>query len=167
MFPAPTTIASSTACCWTSTICPAMASIRSRSRPYSLAPISASPESFRRMRPNTACAGSETTSSEPAVVTLVPLTELKPLELEHLGALVAEDLAHRFRRFVDPGLLCQHLFGEETLVQHSLDDLLVCLLWLRLHLVGVRVDLALGRDDLLRHVLAADPARSGWRSDVH
>src|SRR5690348_17727278 len=99
MFPAPTTIASSTPCCWSSDLSPAIASIRSRSRPYSLAPISASPESFRRTRPKTACAGSETASSEPAVVTLVPLTELEPLELEHLGALVAEDLAHRFRGF--------------------------------------------------------------------
>ena len=56
-------------------------------------------------------------------------------------------LADRLRGVVDPLLLEQDVRAEEALVQHALDDLLARLLGLRLHLVRVRVDLALGGDD--------------------
>src|SRR4051794_38025204 len=88
------------------------------------------------------------------------LSQLEPLELEHLGALFAEHVADGLRRLVDPRLVDEHLLREEPLVQHSVDDLLTRLLGLGLNLVRVRVDLALGLDDVPGYVLAADPARS-------
>src|SRR3954470_7929700 len=50
MFPPPTTTATSTPSACTRSTCSAMALMRSGSAPYSRSPISASPESFRRMR---------------------------------------------------------------------------------------------------------------------
>src|SRR3954452_8608866 len=95
------------------------------------------------------------------------LTELEALELEHLGALLPEHVSDGLRGLVDPRLVDEHLLGEEALVQHPFDDLLTRLLGLRLHLVGVRVDLPLSCDDLVGDVLAADPARGGRSGDVH
>src|SRR5438034_5400360 len=122
MFPAPRTIASSTSCCCTSMISPATESIRSPSSPYSLSPISDSPESFRRTRLKTARAGSETTSSElrvtsaPSGDSVSPralpggaLTELEALELEHLCSLFVEHVPDGFRSLVDPRLVDEHL----------------------------------------------------------
>src|SRR3954462_11737832 len=122
MFPAPTTIASSTPCCCTSTISPATVSIRSRSSPYSFSPISASPESLSSTRLKTARAGWATSlertatraPSGHAVARLLPggsLTELEPLEFEHFGALLAEHLSDGLRRLVNPGLVDEHLLG--------------------------------------------------------
>src|SRR4051794_38024981 len=50
MLPPPTTTATSTPSACTRRTCSAMASMRSGSAPYSRSPMSASPESFRRMR---------------------------------------------------------------------------------------------------------------------
>src|SRR3954468_12237745 len=59
MLPAPTTPASSTPRACTAPICPATASTRSGSSPWSRVPISASPDSFRRIRLNAGgCSGS-------------------------------------------------------------------------------------------------------------
>src|SRR5436190_1064854 len=62
MFPPPTTIATSTPRSWTRFTVRAMPWMRSASTPYSSGPISASPESFSRMRrkagfpsPSTTC----------------------------------------------------------------------------------------------------------------
>src|SRR5918911_786716 len=145
------TIATSTPRSRTSRISAAIASTVGRSMPYSRSPISASPDSFRRMRWK---AGSG--------------TQTEALELEHLGALFGEGLGHGLRLVVDPGLVEEDAAAlrEETLVHHSVDDLLARLLGLRLHLVRSRVDLALGGHDLLGHVLAGDPARLR-PGDVH
>ncbi len=86
-------------------------------------------------------------------------TSCKALELEHLGAFVGQHLAHGLLVVVDPGLVVQHLGREEALVQHALDNLLTCLLGLREDLVGVGVDLALGRGELLGDVLTPYPLR--------
>src|SRR5918994_580790 len=58
------------------------------------------------------------------------------------------------------------LRGEEALPEHPLDDLVAGLLGLRLPLVGVAVDLALGRDRVLRRLVAREPLRR-LRCDVH
>src|SRR5690349_7997552 len=92
--------------------------------------------------------------------------ELEALELEHLGALLAERVRDLLRGVVDPLLVEQHVRTEEALVEHPFDDLVARLLGFRLDLVGARVDLALLRDCFLRHVVAADPARL-HRGDVH
>src|SRR3954454_17131361 len=54
MLPPPTTTATSTPSAWTRSTCSAIALMRSGSAPYSRSPMSASPESFRRMRSNAA-----------------------------------------------------------------------------------------------------------------
>src|SRR5262249_18456017 len=92
--------------------------------------------------------------------------EGEALELEHLGSRVGDHLADGLRAVVDPLLLGEDVRPEKALVQHPFDDLLTRLLRLRLHLVGVREDLALRRDELLGNVLAADPPGIGPR-DVH
>ena len=106
MFPPPTTIASSTPRCWTPTISSAIAATRAGSRPCSRSPISASPESFRRTRRET---GRSAVLSAGTASVLVTLAELEPLELEHLGAFLAERLADRLCLVVDPDLLGEHL----------------------------------------------------------
>src|SRR5205085_10980498 len=75
------------------------------------------------------------------------------LELEHLGARFLQRLRDGLPGVVDPRLVEEDLRREEPLAEHAVDDLLTCLFRLRLHLVGARVDLALGRDDLLGDVL--------------
>src|SRR3954447_16365543 len=54
-FPPPTTIATSTPRSATPCTALAIAAMRAGSAPYSRSPISASPDSFRRTRPNAAC----------------------------------------------------------------------------------------------------------------
>src|SRR5919201_3329776 len=165
MFPAPTTIAISTPLACTSTISSATASIVSRSIPYSRSPISDSPESFSRMRRNTACVPG-TAARVSSDWTVISADEREALELEHFCALFVEHLSHRLSGVVDPLLFGQHAVREKPLVQHSFDDLLARLLRLRLHFVGVRENLALSRDGVLGHVVASDPLRRG-RGDVH
>src|SRR5438034_4792768 len=168
MFPAPTTSASSTPVVCTSVISSATASIVSRSRPYSRSPMSDSPESLSRIRRKTDAVslGAAAVSSD-WIVTGAPLTaQLEALELEHLGALVAQCVADLLGRVVDPVLLDEHVGAEEPLVEHAFDDLLPRLLGLRLHFVGAQVDLSLLRDRVGRDVVAADPVRL-QRSDVH
>src|SRR5919198_1389222 len=145
------TIATSTPRSRTSRISAAIASTVGRSMPYSRSPISASPESFRRMRWKTGSG-----------------TQGEALELEHLGALLCERLGHSLRLVVDPGLVEEDAAAlcEEALVHHPVDDLLARLLRLRLHLVRARVDLALGGHEVFGHVLTGDPARLRPR-DVH
>src|SRR5919201_1915752 len=162
MFPAPTTIAISTPSAWTAMISSAMASIVARSIPYSRSPISDSPESFNRMRWKTGrpVGAGATVSSD---CTAISAYQREALELQHLRALFAEHLTDRLAGVVNPLLLCQHAVGEEALVEHALDDLLACLLGLRLHLVRVGEDLALGGDHVVGDVIASDPLRRGRR----
>src|SRR5262245_16179977 len=168
MFPAPTTTAISTPRERTSTISSAIASTVSRSMPYCFEPIRASPESLSRMRANAGAASGVATA--PSAVGSESVTgsfcKREALELEHLGTRLGQRLADSLRCVVDPGLVGEHPIGEEALVQHPVDDLLTRLLGLRPHLVRVRVDLALGRDELLGHVLPAHPLRPGGR-DLH
>src|SRR5215210_8099133 len=166
MLPAPTTIASSTPRDWMSTSSSAIDSIVARSMPYSLGPISASPESFRRIRPYAGAASGVATAPSGSGSVIGSAREREPFELEHLGARLGQRLSDRLSGVVDPGLLGQYPGREEALVQHAVADLLARLLGLGIDLVRIRVDLALYRDDVLRHVLAAHPLRGG-RRDVH
>src|SRR5215207_512683 len=166
MLPAPTTIAISTPRDCTSTSSSAVDSTVARSMPYCLGPISASPDSFRRIRPNAGAASGAATAPSGSGSVIRSAREREPFELEHLGARLGQRLSDRLTGVVDPGLLRQHPGGEEALVQHAVDDLLARLLGLGVDLVRVRVDLALCRDDVLRDVLAAHPLRGG-RGDVH
>src|SRR5215213_2113565 len=166
MLPAPTTIASSTPRDWMSTSSSAIDSIVARSMPYSLGPISASPESFRRIRPNAGAALGVATAPSGSGSVIGSAREREPFELQHLGARLGQRLSDRLTGVVDPGLLGQDPRREEALVQHAVDDLLARLLGLGIDLVRIRIDLALCRDDVLRHVLAAHPLRGG-RGDVH
>src|SRR3954453_3980843 len=166
MFPPPTTIETSSPCDWTAQISDEIPSTVRRSTPNSRPPISASPESFSRTRRKASgavCAAAAASSSRTDTASA---GEREALELEHLGALLAEHLAHGPAGVVDPGLLVQDLRAEEALAEHALDDLLAGLLRLRQHLVGVRVDVALGGDDVRGHVLAAHPLRRRG-GDVH
>src|SRR5215211_69790 len=159
MFPAPTTIAISRPREWTSSSSSAIDSTVGRSIPNGFEPIRASPESLSKIRPN-AGAASDVTSAPSASGRLMAASSAghgEALELEHLGAGLRERLPDGLARVVDPRLVGEHLRGEEALVQHSLDDLLTSLLRLRLDLVRVGVDLALGRHDLPGNVLPADP----------
>src|SRR5215218_2887505 len=144
MLPAPTTIAISTPRERTSTISSAIPSTVSRSMPYCLPPIRASPESFSRIRENAGAASGVATA--PSGSGSAPLTsssrERETLELEHVGAHLGQCLADRLRRVVDPGLLVEHPRGEEPLVQHPFDDLRTRLLRLGLDLGRGRVDVA-------------------------
>src|SRR5215217_2362866 len=166
MLPAPTTIASSTPRDWMSTSSSAIDSIVARSMPYSLGPISASPESFRRIRPNAGAASGVATAPSGSGSVIGSAREREPFELQHLGARLGQRLSDRLTGVVDPGLLRQDPRREEALVQHAVDDLLARLLGLGIDLVRIGIDLALCRDDVLRHVLAAHPLRGG-RGDVH
>jgi hypothetical protein len=68
---------------------------------------------------------------------------------------------------VDPLLVGKDRLGEEPLVQHAFDDLLTRLLGFGLHLVRVRVDLALAGNCPRRDVVAPNPLRRRRCSDVH
>src|SRR6478672_8034342 len=131
MFPAPTTMAISTPDACTSTISSATVSIVPRSSPYSRAPISDSPESFSRIRLKTGPPASAAASSVCGCAVMRGLRQLRrgppqartavppaipgrvasssgqgePLELEHLGPLFAQRLAHGLARVVDPRLV--------------------------------------------------------------
>src|SRR5829696_5076295 len=153
MFPAPTTIAISTPWPWSSTISAAMRSTSWRSRPYSLSPIRASPESFSSTRLN-------------AGLPLCSACKGVALVLEHLELVLLERLGDGLARVVDPLLVGQDALAEEPLREHALDDLLAVLVGTRLHLRELREDLALGRQVLLRDLAARRVERCGER-DVH
>src|SRR3712207_6397567 len=149
MLPPPTTIASSTPSAWISTISRATVSTVFRSIPYSCAPISASPDSFRRTRRNAGAAPGGAGSVSPFGVATRLFCYGEPLERDHTSAGLGERLADGLRRIVDPRLLAERPAGlrrVEALLQHSLDDLLLRPLRLAGELVGVEVDLPLGLD---------------------
>src|SRR5581483_9744169 len=93
------------------------------------------------------------------------LADRVPLEVDELEAAPVERLRDRQARVVDPRLLLEHGLGEETLVEHALDDLLTDVLGLALDLVAVREDLALGGDELPRN-LGARSVRGAAERDV-
>src|SRR6476646_1347110 len=107
-----------------------------------------------------ASSGAATVSSGCTVTLSRSAAQLEPLELQHLRALLAERVADLLGGIVDPLLVDEHVRSEEALVQHPLNDLVPCLLRLRLHLVRPGVDLAFLCDRLLRDVIAPDPVRS-------
>src|SRR5215210_702031 len=166
MLPAPTTIAISSPRECTSRSSSAIDSTVARSSPNGFEPISASPESLSRIRPNAGAASGVATAPSASGRLMALAGQREALELEHLGARLGQRLPDGLAGVVDPRLLGQHLRGEEALVQHSLDDLLARLLGLRLDLVRVRIDLTLGADDVVRDVIAAHPLRSRG-GDVH
>src|SRR6478672_3406880 len=143
MFPPPITSATSSPSrrTWTSSF--ASSSTVRASNPNSCEPIRASPESFSRTRLN-----ATTTSS---------LTDRVPGVVEELDPALLQVLRDRPGRLVRPvpRLLGQHGLAVELLVQLALDDLLAHVLGLAEHLVGMRKDLALGVDELLRDLVAA------------
>src|SRR3954468_18825373 len=67
MLPPPTTMAISTPRCETFLTSAAILRIRTGSAPYSRSPISASPESFRRMRPKAAPSGGAGAAASSAI----------------------------------------------------------------------------------------------------
>src|SRR5215211_2368554 len=153
MFPAPTTIAISTPCPWSSAISAAMRSTSWRSRPYSLSPIRASPESFSSTRLN---AGLPFRSACKGVA----------LVLEHLELVLVERLRDSLAGVVDPLLVGQDALAEEALREHALDDLVAVLLGTRLHLRQLGEDLTLRRQVVLGDLAARRIHRCG-EGDVH
>src|SRR6476661_1949265 len=147
MLPPPITIATSSPSERTSTSSRASVSTVCASRPYSRGPIRASPESLSRTR---------------LKATLVRGDRV-PGVVEQLHALLGEVLAGRRSRLVGavPRLFGEDCLAVELLVQLALDDLLADVLRLRLHLFGVREDLALGVDELLRNLVARAVRRAG------
>src|SRR6476620_11506593 len=138
MFPPPITSASSRPFTRTSTSSCASASIVAASRPYSRRPMRASPESFSRTR-------------------LKPTWCLRdgvPGVVEELDPALLQILRHRPGRLVGavPRLLGQDGLAVEALVELTLDDLVANVLGLREHLLRPREDLALGVNELLRHL---------------
>src|SRR6478609_1966817 len=149
MLPPPITIATSSPPERTSTSSRATLSTVGASRPYSCEPIKASPESFSRTR---------------LKATLVRGNRV-PGVVDELHSALGEVLAGRRGRLVGavPRLLGEDCLAVELLVQLALDDLLADVLGLREDLVGVREDLALGVDELLRHLVARAVGRPGER----
>src|SRR5579885_943624 len=149
MLPPPLTSAISSPSARTPTSSRASRSTVSSSRPYSRGPIRASPDSFSRTRRNAAGACLEAGAANSA--------DRVPGVVEQLDAALPEHVADRGGRLVRavPGLLHQHRLAVEALVEHALDDLLTHVLGLALHLVGALEDLALGLDQLRRHLVAA------------
>src|SRR5918995_2321783 len=133
MFPPPTTTETSTPASCTATISAAIAWTVRRSTPYSRPPRSASPESLSRTRRKTGTRVAGAAGASSARIDTLP-GEREPLELEHLRALLAEDLRDGLSGVVDPRLLVEDLRAEEALAEHAVDDLLAGLLRLRLHL---------------------------------
>src|ERR1700693_4702625 len=111
MLPPPITSASPTPVACTSTSSRASVSTVGASRPNSAVPISPSPESFSSTRWKAdalrALGWAATIGSAERVPDVVD--ELEPTLLERLGDGEA--------RLVDPGLLAEHRFREEALVQ--------------------------------------------------
>src|SRR3954447_12108609 len=149
MLPPPTTTATSTPSACTRSTCLAMALMRSGSAPYSRSPISASPESFRRMRSNAddALLLAELVPGEPADHDVLPRLRRRGRAqvLDRLTAVLA--LVHV--------LLVQQHDLLQPLAQPALGDL-------RPHVLGLVGGLlledppppppVLGGDVLLRHV---------------
>src|SRR6266576_2411452 len=128
---------------WTSSF--ASSSTVRASNPNSCEPIRASPESFSRTRVN---GTASLTDRVPGVI-----EELDPALLQ-----VLRSGAGRLVRPV-PRLLGQHGLAEEFLVQLAFDDFLADVLGLAEDLFGMREDLALGVDELLRDLVAAPVRR--------
>src|SRR5215207_177411 len=146
MFPAPTTIAISTPCSWSSAISVAICSTSCRSSPYSLSPIRASPDSFSRMR-------------RKAGLPLCLPGKGVTLVLENFELMLLERLGDGLARVVDPLLVGQDCPAEEPLREHPLDDLLAMLLGAGLHLGQLLQDLELGRKVLLGDLVAVGVQR--------
>src|SRR6266508_3780253 len=104
MFPPPTTIAVSTPLRCTSAISAATTATRAGSMPYSRSPISASPDSFRRMRRNgeALAACSCATGS-----TLANSGDRVPGVVDELGTGLSQHLLDRRRGLLVPGLVEQ------------------------------------------------------------
>src|ERR687898_3383079 len=153
MFPAPTTIAISIPCSWRSAISAAMRSTSCRSRPYSMSPMSASPDSFSRIRRK---AGLPAGSARKGVA----------LVLEDFELMLLERLGNRLAGVVDPLLVGQHGLAEEALRKHPLDDLLAMFLGTGLHLRELFEDLALRGEVLVGDLAAVSIQRRG-EGDVH
>src|ERR671914_188139 len=153
MFPAPTTIAISTPCSWSSATSAAIRSTSWRSRPYSLSPIRASPESFSKTRPK-------------AGLPLCLPCKGVALVLEHLELMILESLGDRLASVVDPLLVRQDGLAVEPLREHPFHDLLAMLLGAGLHVRELREDLTLGREVLLRDLAPVGVLRRR-EGDVH
>src|SRR5215207_239066 len=153
MLPAPTTIAISMPNSWRSAISAAMRSTSWRSRPYSMSPMSASPDSFNRTRRK---AGLPAGSARKGVA----------LVLEDFELMLLERLGNRLACVVDPLLVGQHGLAEEPLRKHPLDDLLAMFLGTGLHLRELFEDLAL-RGEVLVGDLAAVRVQRRGEGDVH
>src|SRR5580765_4867100 len=170
MFPAPTTTASCVPAPCTATISSEIATTVVGSMPYSRPPRSASPESLRSARRNRVPdAASDACATSSVLVLTSRARDGDPRECRDGGARIGECLADRLRRIVDPSLLGEGATRhrrEEALVQHAVHDLLTRGLGLRLDFVRVRVDGALGRDDVLGNVVARRPL-GGGEGDVH
>src|ERR671931_2503678 len=106
--------------------------------------MSDSPESFSSTRPNAGAAGAAA-----GWTTASMLGDGVPGVVEQLDPALLQHLRDRARRLVGavPLLLGQHRLGVEPLVQHPLDDPLADVLRLRLDLVRILEDLALGLDE--------------------
>src|SRR3954467_14999398 len=155
MLPPPTTTATSTPSAWTRSTCSAMALMRSGSAPYSRAPISASPESFRRMRSNAAEA-----------LLLAHLVAREAADHDVLAGLRSRGRAQVLDRLpaVLVGvhvLLVQQHDLLEPLAQPALGDLRPNVLGLVRGLLLEDPQLALAV--LLRHVVLGDVQRGGGR----
>src|SRR5918997_2908954 len=118
MFPAPTTIAISTPCSWSSAISVAIRSTSWRSTPYSFSPISASPDSFSSTRLN---------AGRPFWLADRLSGKGVALVFEDFEVVLVERLGDRLARVVDPFLVGQDRLAEEALREHPLDDLLAML----------------------------------------
>src|SRR5919197_3063339 len=166
MFPAPTTIASSTPLRWTSTTASAIVATRAGSSPYSRSPISASPDSLSRTRWKIGAASAERAFSSELTASVISLGEGIADELVQLDLLLLERLRHGHGGVVNPRLLAERDGGEEFLAQAPFHDLRTHLLRLRQHVRLLLVDRALGRDLLRRHLLdRPEPRRR--EGDVH
>src|SRR6476661_4915503 len=158
MFPAPTTIATSTprsriVDTWAASRCTSWASV-----PYSSFPISASPESFRRMRPNLG-------SGVPMEATLFPYAEIgKARDADVLAGLRRQLLAQLLDRLrlvllgVDVRLVEQRHLAR-PLGKLALDDFLDHVVRLAFLARLLLEDLALRLSLLLWDLLRGDVAR--------
>src|SRR5438093_8966596 len=95
-----------------------------------------------------------------------PSTEGEPGVVDELEPSLVEGLRHGQAGVMDPRLLAQDGLGVEALVQHAVDDLLTDVCWFRLDLGLLRENLALGRDQLGRYLVARAIRRTTVR-DVH
>src|SRR3954451_12711270 len=155
MLPPPTTTATSTPSACTRSTCLAMALMRSGSAPYSRSPISASPESFRRMRSN----------ADDALL-LAELVPSEPADHDVLTRLRCRGRAQVLDRLTAVLVLVHVLLVQkhdllQPLAQPALGDL-------RPHVLGLVGGLLLEDPQLapallLRHVLLRHVQRGGRR----